>query len=175
MKIRKATLADAKGIARVHVDSWLATYRNIVPDTYLNQLTYDEREQLWDENLKADNNFVAESDDGEILGFADGGKERTGKYTKLNGELYSIYILPEFQGQGVGKLLMERVVNELKEQGMDSMLIWVLKENRSRGFYEKMGGQRVDQKTIKISGKELTEIAYGWEDLSRMKNMSFRS
>jgi hypothetical protein len=34
MKIRKAVLTDAKGIAKVHVDSWKTTYDNIVPDQY---------------------------------------------------------------------------------------------------------------------------------------------
>lgn len=168
MKIRKATVADAAGIARVHVDSWRATYKNIVPDTYLNQLTYDAREQLWNENLKDDNNYVAENEEGKILGFADGGKERTGNYPTLKGEVYSIYILPENQGQGIGSTLMEHVVNELIGKGLNSMLVWVLKDNPFLGFYEKIGGRAVDNKTINIAGKELIEIAYGWEDLSRL-------
>ncbi|WP_281863413.1 GNAT family N-acetyltransferase [Planomicrobium okeanokoites] len=170
MKIRKATLADAKGIARVHVDSWRTTYRNIVPNTYLNQLSYEAREQLWKENLKTNNNFVAENDGGEIIGFADGGKERTGKYAKLKGELYSIYILPHHQGKGIGRSLMKRVVEHLEESGHNSMLVWVLEENPSRGFYEKMGGKKVDRKTLTISGKVLNEIAYGWEDIDLLKN-----
>ena len=53
MKIRKAKLVDAKGIAHVHMDSWLATYRGIVPDTYLDQISYGAREELWNDNLKA--------------------------------------------------------------------------------------------------------------------------
>ncbi|XKE94586.1 GNAT family N-acetyltransferase [Metaplanococcus flavidus] len=170
MKIRKAKLADAKGIAHVHVDSWLATYRRIVPDTYLDQISYGVREELWNDNLKAENNFVAENDEGHIIGFADGGKERTGKYEKLQGELYSIYMLPEYQGKGIGRSLMKKVVEHLKERGYNSMLVWVLEENPSRGFYEKMGGKQVDRKTLKIAGKELIEIAYGWEDIDLLKN-----
>ncbi|RAZ81331.1 GNAT family N-acetyltransferase [Planococcus halotolerans] len=170
MKIRKATLADAKGIAHVHVDSWIATYRNIVTDTYLDQLSYEAREQLWKENLKANNNFLAENDNGEIIGFADGGKERTGKYAALQGELYSIYILPEYQGKGIDRSLMKRVIEHLKESGRYSLLVWVLEENPSRAFYEKMDGKEVDRKTLSISGKKLTEIAYGWEDINLMKN-----
>lgn len=169
MEIRKATLADARGIARVHVDSWLATYKGIVPDAYLNQLNYDARERLWSENLKADNNFVAVNEGGEIIGFADGGRERTGKYAAFEGELYSIYILPHCQGQGIGAMLLAKVVDDLKEKGMNSLLVWVLEDNRSRSFYEKLGGQEVDRQKIIISGKELTEIAYGWEDCSQLK------
>lgn len=169
MEIRKATLADARGIARVHVDSWLATYTGIVPDAYLNQLNYDARERLWNENLKADNNYVAVNEDGEVIGFADGGRERTGKYAAFEGELYSIYILPHYQGQGIGVWLLGKVVDDVREKGMNSLIVWVLADNRSRGFYEKLGGQEVDRKTITVSGKELIEVAYGWEDLDHIK------
>lgn len=168
MIIRKATPADARGIARVHVDSWRATYRNIVADSYLDGLTYEAREQLWNENLKDNNNYVAEDDNGVIVGFANGGKERTGEYADLEGELYAIYILPEFLGRGIGRRLVECVAEDLMKQGMNSMLVWVLKDNGSRKFYEKMGGLAVDSKTIKVAGEELVEVAYGWEEISQL-------
>ncbi|EIJ79685.1 hypothetical protein [Bacillus methanolicus] len=66
MKIRKAVLSDAKGIAKVHVDSWKTTYENIIPDEYLNQLTYEIREQLWNNIIPNGNVFVAENQEGKI-------------------------------------------------------------------------------------------------------------
>ena len=51
MIIREANLDDAKGIAKVHVDSWRTTYKNIIPDEYLNNLSYEKREQLWTNNI----------------------------------------------------------------------------------------------------------------------------
>ncbi len=51
MNIRKAVLSDAKGIAKVHVDCWKTTYKYIVSDQYLNNLTYESREQLWKNNI----------------------------------------------------------------------------------------------------------------------------
>ena len=42
--VREAVPADARAIARVHVDSWRTTYRDIVPDSVLSQLSYEERE-----------------------------------------------------------------------------------------------------------------------------------
>lgn len=165
MNIRKADLSDARGIAEVHVDSWITTYRNIIPDEYLNQLTFEARERLWASNLANCDVFVAEDEKGKIIGFADNGKERTGKYENLEGEVYSIYILAEHQAQGVGHRLLKRVIHDLLDKGINSMLIWVLKENRACGFYEKMGGQIVDTKSREISGKQLMEVAYGWEDI----------
>lgn len=93
IKIRNAVLADSKGIAEVHVDSWKTTYAHIVPDEYLNNLTYESREQLWVHNIPNGGVYVAENDEGEIVGFSSGGKERSGKYSRFDGELYAIYII----------------------------------------------------------------------------------
>ncbi|MFD1032523.1 GNAT family N-acetyltransferase [Metaplanococcus flavidus] len=168
MNIRKAALSDARGIAEVHVDSWITTYRNIIPDEYLNQLTYEAREQLWINNLKSCDVFVAEDENGKIVGFADNGEERTGNYEKLKGEVYSIYILEEHQGKGLGNLLLKKAVRDLLDKGIHSMLIWVLAENRACGFYEKMGGRIADTKSVKISDKQLREVAYAWEDIHQL-------
>ena len=51
MKIRKAVIADVKGIAKVHVDSWKTTYRDIISDEFLNKLSYESREKLWASNI----------------------------------------------------------------------------------------------------------------------------
>lgn len=51
MNIRKAVLSDAKGIAKVHVDSWRTTYANIMTEAYLNQLSYEKREEMWNSNI----------------------------------------------------------------------------------------------------------------------------
>lgn len=95
MIIREAIITDAFGIAKVHVDSWRTTYKNIVPDIYLNNLSYERREQLWNDNISKDKVFVAENEHGKIVGFATGGKERNEKFTNFHGELTSIYILKE--------------------------------------------------------------------------------
>jgi hypothetical protein len=43
-------------------------------------------------------------------------------------------------------------------------LLWVLAENPSRKFYERLGGQLVYEKTVTIGGVPLIEVAYGWRD-----------
>ncbi|MBP2080189.1 hypothetical protein [Oceanobacillus polygoni] len=47
MKIKKASEEDIKSVARVYVDSWMTTYYGLVPDDYLNRLTYGEAEKKW--------------------------------------------------------------------------------------------------------------------------------
>ncbi|MDK7669328.1 GNAT family N-acetyltransferase [Cytobacillus oceanisediminis] len=165
MNIRKAVLNDAKGIAKVHVDSWRTTYKNIISDEFLNNLSYQRREELWINNIPKGNVFVAENDNGEIVGFSSGGIERSGKYKEYQGELSSIYILKEFQGQGIGKALTNPVIKEIEKLGINSMLVFVLEENDSRFFYETIGGMIIDKIEVEIAGKKLKELVYGWDNI----------
>ena len=173
MFIRKAELKDAVGIAKVHVDGWRTTYKGIVPDTYLDNLSYENREQMWMSGIEQDNVYIAEDEDGRIVGFASGGKERTGKYDRYVGELYAIYLLEGQQGKGLGRKLVQTVVDDLKEKKLNSMLIWALKENPACRFYETLGGKQIDTAEIEIEGKKLSEIAYGWDDLARLKGREY--
>jgi ribosomal protein S18 acetylase RimI-like enzyme len=168
--IRKAVLSDAKGIAKVHVDSWKTTYANIVPDEYLDTLTYQRREQLWIKIIPIGGVYVAENLEGEIVGFSSGGKERSNQYKGFDGELYAIYILKEYQGQGIGKALVKPIVDDLKGMGLNSMLVLVLKDNVSRKFYESLGGKKVDSEEVHIAGKDFIELVYGWKDISNILN-----
>lgn len=165
MLIRKAKLEDVKGIAKVHVDSWRTTYKGIVPDSFLESLSYEEREQIWKSGIEANQVYIAEDESGKIVGFASGGKERTGKYDAYIGELYAIYLLEGQQGKGLGQKLFQSVVDDLKEKQLNSMVIWALAENPACRFYEKLGGKKIDTAEIELAGKKLDEVAYGWEEL----------
>lgn len=169
MEIRKATLNDSLGVAKVQVDSWKTTYKNIVPDKYLNQMTYENRQEKWQDIISKQIVFVAENNKGEIVGFSNAGVERTGKYPDYKGELYAIYLLKEYQGKGIGKLLFKHVVEILKEKNIFSMVVSVLEENKSKLFYEHLGAKKIDRVKIQMLGKELNELVYGWRDLRKIK------
>lgn len=57
------------------------------------------------------------------------------------------------------------MVGEMVSRGHSSMLLWVLAENPTTGFYGRMGGVRVREREIEVGGKKLVEWAYGWRDL----------
>jgi hypothetical protein len=82
MRIRTATIADAAAIARVHVESWRTTCKGILPDDYLANLAYEQRERLWRRILSKSVGhrllYVAEDTADNIVGFASGGRERSG-------------------------------------------------------------------------------------------------
>ena len=163
--IRKAKIEDAGGIAKVHVDSWRTTYKGIVSDTYLESLSYEKREPIWKRGINENHVYIAENENGKIIGFSSGGKERTGKYKTYTGELYAIYILKEYQGKGIGRLLVQAVVDDLKDRNLNSMLVWAIEENPACRFYEGLGGMKIDTEEIEIDGKKLSEVAYGWNNI----------
>ena len=67
------------------------------------------------------------------------------------------------QRRGIGKLLMRTAAKDLKSRGFDSMMVWVLANNPSRGFYEKLGGEHVQTRSITVGGKHFQEYGYGWK------------
>src|SRR5450631_2082792 len=118
--LRGARCEDATGIANVHVASWRSTYRGLMPDNFLEQLAVEPRERYWAGLLCTDNPvqymFVAESG-GQIVGFAAGGAERSGKYHH-QGEVYALYLLAAYQRQGIGRQLVAAVVEQMSQVGM---------------------------------------------------------
>lgn len=168
--IRPGTFEDAPAIARVHVDTWRTTYAGIVPDEHLAKLSYERSQSRWQEHLSEhpeQATFVAEEPPGRVVGFTSCGAIRE-PVGDVDGELYGIYILKEFQGRGIGRALVRQVALHLAEQGFHSMALWALKENPACGFYERMGGSLAAERTIEIGGKLLPEVAYAWQDLTAL-------
>ena len=168
MVIREASPADVASIARVHVGTWLTAYAGIVRDDVLASRSLQKcemrhREAIADQGRKCWT-FVAEDATAGIVGFARGGPERSGNGV-FRGEIYALYVLKEHQRHGAGRALAAAVAGRLMENGLPSMLIWALKDNPSRGFYESLGGRYIGEKEIIIGGDSLAEVAYGWEDV----------
>lgn len=168
MKIRKAKKADAWDIAVVQVDTWRTTYKGIIPDDYLAQMSYEKRTETWEKAAKQEGFYVAENDAREIVGFSIGGKAFSETYANYVGELYAIYILRAYQGKGIGKLLTERVVQHLLNENIQSMQVHVLADNPARHFYESLGAKRIDTTIETIAGKDLQSLVYGWDDITRL-------
>jgi ribosomal protein S18 acetylase RimI-like enzyme len=78
------------------------------------------------------------------------------------GELYSIYVLPEASGKGVGRALMAELLQRLRQEHFDEAILWVLEDNpRTRTFYER-AGWRLDGavKHDTFFGTPVREIRY---------------
>lgn len=158
---------DAAQIAYVHVGSWKTTYRNIISADFLDRLNVPAKTKYWESvlNNPSENVFVAECD-GVVVGFATSGPGRD--KNGFDSELYAIYILQEHQQKSIGTLLLKATAAHLQNTGYRSLYVWVLADNNSRIFYERLGGEIFDSKVIEIGGQELTEVAYGWGILEKL-------
>ena len=166
MTVRPARAEDARGIAKVHVETWRATYPGVMPQKLLDELSVDEREARWRSMMGRGESatFVAEAD-GDVVGFVSVGRSWTEPQA---GELYAIYVVPRAQGTGAGLALMETAVEWLSER-FDEAILWVATENPpARRFYERYGwapdGARVDDS---FPGASVPETRYRLSGLGR--------
>jgi RimJ/RimL family protein N-acetyltransferase len=139
-QVRDARRDDAAAIAAVHVASWKAAYRGILPDEYLDQLTTADRLPWWSTRLegapaRGELTLVIEDDTGAVCGFA-----TTGDDNGTVALLGAIYLLPEAWGRTLGQELHRGVLERLAAQGYEQVRLWVHPDNvRARRFYEAAG------------------------------------
>ena len=120
---------------------------------------------MWESAIQAGEPvLVVEDRLAGVVGFASYGVNRQQRLAYA-GEINTLYILPDFQGRGLGRWLLTRLFEALAEGGRNSVVIWVLARNPSRFFYEAMGGKRIAERDETLWGEILHEYAYGWPDL----------
>jgi GNAT superfamily N-acetyltransferase len=137
MLLRPAEPADAMGVARVHVRSWQAGYRGLLPDAYLDGLRAEDRAERYNfasEDARAPATMVA-IDGGTICGFATTAPARDSDLPEY-GELFALYVDPEWWGRGVGVALISAARERLLELGFRNAALWLLTGNaRADRFY----------------------------------------
>jgi GNAT superfamily N-acetyltransferase len=151
--IRKAVIGEEKHIVSVIVRTWKSAYRGIIDDAYLDSLEENNQRKL--ERVRNDiingGAFVALIEE-TIIGAATFGASRNERY-KNHGELVALYILPEYEKQGIGAALINAVRTDLTGKGYKAMLIDCLSENSACFFYRKMGGKLSETSEIEIGGR----------------------
>ena len=172
MTIREAVPADAAGIAHVHVESWRTTYPGIMPQEHLDALSVAERTGTWQDTLSLPNpgdcTLVAETEQGEIIGFVHGGKERSGDLD-YRAEIQTIYLLKSSQGLGLGRQLMTAAARRLFGNGFPTLMLWTHVRNPARGFYESLGGRAACTAQRVIKGITYDDIGYGWDEAALLR------
>jgi GNAT superfamily N-acetyltransferase len=162
---RVATPDDAAAIGAIHVRTWQAAYRGVMPQEYLDGLDSASRAAGWQRLLSApppgDTTLVAEVD-GRVVGFANVGPSRDEDATDGEGEVRAIYVDPDSWDSGAGRELMIAGLARLTESGLRHAILWVLVGNeRARRFYE-AGGWRADGavKDEESFGVQVSELRY---------------
>jgi GNAT superfamily N-acetyltransferase len=136
VEVRRAKVEDATAIAGVHLRTWQSAYRHVFPPDELDALPLEPRIAGWQRGLAADDAICFVAGD-PIVGFVFA--ERCADEPEA-GEVDAIYVEPSAWGTGAGRRLLARAEDELREQGFDEAILWVLEDNpRARRFYETAG------------------------------------
>ena len=151
-RIRRAGRADIEALAAVHLASWQAGYRGMMPQDALDALTADEFTAIWNARIEEDGRETYIYFSGErAVGFVSFGPCRDdGADDRPIAEIYGLYVAGDAWGRGHGRDLLQLAVNQLQSTGFMAVMLWVLRDNdRARRFYEMAGFQ------LDMDGKKL--------------------
>ncbi len=163
--VRPAVPEDAPAIAAVHVRSWQAAYRGLIPDAVLNSLSVEQRMAFWADAITdvqpPTGVWVAERHRA-VAGFVHVRRSKDHDAGPSVGEVAAIYLVPEAWSRGLGRALLDTAVVELGRNGFEAATLWVFRDNaRARRFYERAGwASDGEAKSIEIGGVSLAEVRY---------------
>ncbi|MDO9443043.1 MAG: GNAT family N-acetyltransferase [Beijerinckiaceae bacterium] len=161
--IRNARMADAHDIADVHDAAWRDAYRGIIPGRELERMIARRGPKWWQSAIKRGSRIVVLDFDESIEGYASYGPNRV-PTLPFQGEIYEIYLAPEFQGLGFGRRLFQAAREDLAQHGYGSVLVWALADNeRALRFYRGLGGRVIREAQEKFAGEFRKRIAFGFD------------
>lgn len=165
-ELRPALVHDASVVARIFVDCWKEGYHGVLPTAYAAGLSYEEQTEVWRRLIAMPGNctLLALCEGGEVAGFLSGGPERSAR-TNYFAEIYGLYVLPEQRGRQCGRRLLSAFCARLVEVGLRTLAVRVVEANPIRGFYEAMGAVERGTTPVRIAGRSLNEVVYGWQDI----------
>ena len=90
----------------------------------------------------------------------------------FDSEVYTLYVDPSFYGRGAGRQLLSGAFAQLRKRGFRACVIWAHARNNARFFYEAKGGRLVAERTAKMMGDAVPEVAFGWKTLTLAERKS---
>jgi GNAT superfamily N-acetyltransferase len=174
--VRPATRADATAIGRIDVESWQGTYAGLLPDKMLLGLSVAERRRVWTGQIARHpgDTIVGLDAFGRVQGFGNCGACRD-RESGFAGEIFTLYVALDHQGNGIGRALLLGLFAQHLARGLSSAVVWVLRDNPSRYFYERLGGKLVRHRMLRLSGAAVEAVAYGWPDLETVLKTQARA
>ena len=161
--LRRAEPRDNDAVAEVNVRSWQMAYRGLLPNEYLDVLDPADRASRYTfGDLDTGQPQTTVAVDGDVIcGFATVALCRDEDMSSA-GELYAIYVHPDWWNRGVGRMLIKDARERLVDQGFHEAVLWVLVGNeRAESFYD-LDGWRPDgqRRLVEVHGITVDEIRY---------------
>lgn len=161
-EIRRAKPADAQAVASTHDEAWRAAYQGIIPGVELEKLINRRGPEWWHSAIRKGSRIALLGFGDKIAGYANYGRNRA-RSLFYDGEIYELYLRPEFQGLGFGRQLFTAARRDLGQSGLKSLVVWALSDNEpALEFYRAMGGRAVARSSERFGTRVLDKVAFGW-------------
>lgn len=162
IEIRRAKACDAGAVAETHDESWRTAYQGIIPGRELERLIARRGPEWWDSAIRKGSRISVLGFGDKVAGYANYGRNRA-RSLFYDGEIYELYLRPEYQGLGFGRRLFTSARRDLAQSGMKSTVIWALSDNEPAiEFYRALGGKPVARSSERFGDKSLDKVAFAW-------------
>jgi ribosomal protein S18 acetylase RimI-like enzyme len=162
IEVRRAKPSDAPAIAATHDEAWRGAYQGIIPGPELDKLINRRGPAWWDCAVRKGSRITVLAFGECVAGYANYGRNRA-RSLYYDGEIYELYLRPEFQGLGFGRKLFSAARRDLVQSGLQSLVIWALSDNEPAvGFYRALGGKAVARSSERFGTRTLDKVAFAW-------------
>jgi ribosomal protein S18 acetylase RimI-like enzyme len=161
--IRRAEPRDAQAIADVHHQAWRGAYAGIIPHRALNAMISRRGDEWWANAIRRSATVLVVEIGGKVAGYTTVGRNRA-RGLPQQGEIYELYLRPEYQGVGLGSRLFAAARQKLADHGLKGMVVWALEDNTNAlSFYAGAGGRDVAEGVEVFDQKALKKVAFVWD------------
>lgn len=158
--IRPAKASDAARCEEIHAAGWEYAYRGILDDDFLDATKEKFLTNAWIARTAewlSDSDgvsLVAINSDNLVVGLISGNRPSSAD-DKETFKMDGLYLDPKYIGQGVGKKLFLAFVDWVRQNGGKKFVVECLAQNKSSGFYKKMGGTEFERHMYKDKYPEI--------------------
>ncbi len=160
--IRDARPHDAVAIADIHHGAWTGAYAGIIPHGVLTRMLTRRNRDWWDNAIRRKASILVIEVGEQVVGYATVGRNRA-RQIKADGEIYELYVAPQYQGVGLGSRLFAEAKRVLEGHGMRGIVVWALEENTGAcDFYFGKGGKDLAEGTEQFDTRTVKKVAFVW-------------
>ncbi len=160
--VRHAEPDDAQAISETHRAASQYTFAGLIPNPMLMSMVERRNDHWWRRAIQGSSKILVLEVGGSIAGYAMTGRNRT-RSLRLEGEIYELYLRPEYQGIGLGSRLFRDTKRMLAATGFKGLIAWTLAENHHAiNFYSALGGRKIAADTENFELCRLKKVAFAW-------------
>ena len=172
--IRNALIEDCDDIGLITVSASHSAFIGVIPELLLDlSWTPEQSAAGWRngflENTADGQGFFVAEIDNQVVGFV--WSQPQADTEGFQACIKGLYVLPTFQGKGIGRELVAYAVRELLDMNLQGLEIGCVKENPSCDFYRRLGGLEIGTRPVKVDRYDTEEILFGWRDMRALADV----